>query len=107
MTQYVPEGYSNYNALQTAITKRMSQNWQGSATYTLSMLKQGNLTPAGVTVPLAPDLGAQYALGAGDQRHRAVFNGIWQLQVRPAGERHLLLRIGRAAVDDLRQRRPR
>jgi hypothetical protein len=29
---------------------------------------------------LAPDLGPQYAYGAGDQRHRAVFNGIWQLK---------------------------
>ena len=80
VTQYVPEGYSNYHALQTAVTKRMSQNWQASATYTLSMLKQGTRAPAGVTVALAPDLGAQYAYGAGDQRHRAVFNGIWQLK---------------------------
>ena len=27
---------------------------------------------------VAPDLGGEYTLAAGDQRHRAVFNGIWQ-----------------------------
>ncbi len=80
VTQYVPEGYSNYHALQTAVTKRMSQNWQASATYTLSMVKQGNVAPAGEIANLAADLGPQYAYGAGDQRHRAVFNGIWQLK---------------------------
>jgi outer membrane receptor protein involved in Fe transport len=80
VTQFQPEGYSNYHALQTALTKRMSQNWQASATYTLAVLKQGNVSPAPEITNLAPDLGAQYAYGAGDQRHRAVFNGIWQLK---------------------------
>src|SRR5262249_49935112 len=28
---------------------------------------------------VAPDLGGQYSLAAGDQRHRAVFNGIWDM----------------------------
>ena len=27
---------------------------------------------------MAPDLGGEYSLAASDQRHRAVFNGIWQ-----------------------------
>jgi hypothetical protein len=27
---------------------------------------------------VAPDLGGEYSLAASDQRHRAVFNGIWQ-----------------------------
>ena len=29
---------------------------------------------------VAPDLGGEYSLAAADQRHRAVFNGIWQLR---------------------------
>ena len=29
--------------------------------------------------PVAPDLGGEYSLGATDQRHRATFNGIWQV----------------------------
>ena len=28
---------------------------------------------------MAPDLGGEYSLAAGDQRHRAVFNGIWDV----------------------------
>ena len=35
-----------------------------------------------VTFPLAPDLGDDYTLAVTDQRHRFVFNGIYQL---PAG----------------------
>ena len=80
VTQYVPEGYSNYNALQTAITRRMSNNWQASATYTLSYLRQGTRPFDSGISNLAADLGPQDGLGAGDQRHRAVFNGIWQLK---------------------------
>ena len=80
VTQYRPLGYSNLNSLQTAVTKRLSQNWQGSATYTLSTLRQGYHSPAPSIPNLAADLGAQYGLAAGDQRHRAVFNGIWQLK---------------------------
>ena len=33
---YFGDGYSNYHGLQTAFTKRMSNHWQGSVTYTLS-----------------------------------------------------------------------
>ena len=32
-----------------------------------------------VPFPVAPDLGAEYGLAETDQRHRAVFNGIWQV----------------------------
>ncbi len=28
---------------------------------------------------VAPDLGGEYGLATSDQRHRAVFNGIWEL----------------------------
>ena len=77
-------GRSNYHALQTAFTKRFSRGWQASATYLLSTLSDtvgppySGLHP--VTFTVAPDLGGEYSLAATDQRHRAVFNGIWQLK---------------------------
>jgi hypothetical protein len=77
-------GYrSNRHALQTAFTKRFSQGWQASGTYTLSVLRDAyppaysGLAP--VSFPVVPDLTDEYGLGVSDQRHRAVFNGIWQL----------------------------
>ena len=36
-------------------------------------------TPALVTFPLAADLEGEYGLDVSDQRHRMVFNGIWQV----------------------------
>lgn len=74
---------SNYHALQTALTKRFSQRWQASATYTLSALwdsvplARSGLTP--VAFPVADDLGGEYSLATTDQRHRAVLNAIWQI----------------------------
>lgn len=75
-----PDGYSNYHALQTGITKRMSDNWQASGTYTLAYFRDGYTSPAPHVPNLAPDLGPQYGLAVTDQRHRAVFNGIWQMR---------------------------
>ena len=73
---------SNLHSLQTAFTKRMSDGWQLSGTYTLSGLWDAFQQPrSGVNVvpfQVAPDL-VEYGLGVTDQRHRAVFNGIWQL----------------------------
>ena len=78
------DGRSNYHGLEVGVTKRMSGRWQGSATYTLSAFRDGIPDPwSGVMNPvsfavLAP-LGAEYGFAATDQRHRAVFNGIWQM----------------------------
>jgi hypothetical protein len=76
-------GWSNYHGLQTAITKRLSNRWQGSLTYTLSGLWNADPKPLSglreVEFDVAPDLGAEYTLAESDQRHRAVFNGIWQV----------------------------
>jgi hypothetical protein len=72
----------NYHALQTAFTRRFSNNWQASGTYTLSVVRDLNPVYSGldpVTFPVASDLGGDYGLARGDQRHRATFNGIWQL----------------------------
>ncbi len=76
-------GRSNSHALQTAFTKRLSQRWQASGTYTLSWLYDMS-APAysgarPVPFPVAPDLGGDYSYSASDQRHRATLNGIWQV----------------------------
>jgi len=81
VTPYV--GRSNYHAVQTAFTKRFSNNWQGSLTYTLGGLWNADSNPMSgariVDFPVAPDLGNEYTLAETDQRHRVVFNGIWQV----------------------------
>lgn len=87
------DGRSNYHALETAFTKRFSNRWQASATYTLSAYKDLDpvrLLPGcdylmsapgvcNVAVPIRPEYGGEYSYAVGDQRHRAVFNGIWEL----------------------------
>ena len=76
-------GRSNSHALQTAFTKRLSNRWQASGSYTLSWLyDQSSPAVSGterVPFPVAPDLGGEYTLAATDQRHRATLNGIWQV----------------------------
>ena len=95
------EGWSNYNAADLTFTKRFSNRWQGTATYTLGYFKDGlPVRPqwystgrrhgaARRRLPLAPDLGGDYGYAgssvvggvrqAGDQRHRAVLNGVWDV----------------------------
>ena len=74
---------SQYSGLQTAVTKRFSNRWQASATYTLSWFWNAQSPPfSGLKpVPFAvgPDFGNDWSLADNDQRHRAVFNGIWQV----------------------------
>ena len=76
-------GRSAYHALQTGFTKRFNGRWQASATYTLSGLWNADTKPfSGLTqvdFPTVPDLGGEWSFSADDQRHRAVFNGIWQV----------------------------
>jgi hypothetical protein len=83
ISMYVRTGWSSYHALQTAVTKRLSDRWQGSATYTLAGMWDAYPTPfAGidpVAFATAPDLGGEFTLAQSDLRHRAVFNGIWQV----------------------------
>ena len=74
---YVADGLSNYHGLETAFNKRFSDRWQASVSYTLAGLWDQMGTRGASN--LAPDLGGEYTLAATDQRHRAVFNGIWQL----------------------------
>jgi hypothetical protein len=83
ISMLVRTGRSSYHALQTAVTKRFSQHWQGTATYTLSGLWDAYPTAFSGTRPVdfktQPDLGGEWSLSAGDLRHRAVLNGIWQV----------------------------
>src|SRR5258706_381935 len=80
---YVRTAASKYKGLQTAITKRLSSHWQGSATYTLSGLWDREAQPvsgiAEVPFPVAKDLGNDFTFSTSDQRHRAVMNGIWEV----------------------------
>ena len=90
------EASDNYQALQMSLTKRMSSNWQASATYSLSgqeafqraPIAPGCSQPFTVTasggftcdvpINLHPALIEEwYDFGA--QRHRLTVNGIWQL----------------------------
>jgi hypothetical protein len=76
---------SSLRALQAAVTKRMSNHWQAAATYTLSWFYDQESQPVSgrTLVPFAiqNDLGGSgsYGLAATDQRHRAVFSGIWEV----------------------------
>jgi len=74
---------SKYQGVQSAFTKRMSQHWQASATYTLSYLWDAENQPfSGLNIvpfKVAPDLGNEFTYGQDDQRHRFVFNGIWEI----------------------------
>jgi hypothetical protein len=76
-------GKSRYKALQTALQKRFSDRWQASATYTLSSFWAADSPPVSglefVPFETQPDLGGEWAPSADDQRHRFVFNGIWQV----------------------------
>ena len=83
-------GKSNYVGWENSLTKRLTDRWQTTITYTLGQMKDskgaphdwsvasGKLTREELTFPLAPDVGDEYGLAATDQRHRAVFSGIYE-----------------------------
>ena len=73
------EGWANYRAVETALSKRYANRWQMSATYTLGWQYTGSPALLKTDQPLVPDLARQYSLGAGDQRHRVVLNGLVDL----------------------------
>jgi len=74
---------SGYHGLITGFTKRFSQGWQASATYTLAGLWAAESPPFSglflVPFPTVPDLGGEWGLSQDDQRHRLVLSGIWQV----------------------------
>jgi hypothetical protein len=97
VTQTLTNGASDYHALQTSFTKRMSHGWQASATYLLAGQWNKQVAPVGpgcqfattvtapgqfacdVPVTLAPDIRDEWYLSP-DQRQRVTFNGIWQMR---------------------------
>jgi len=74
---------SAYHGLITGFTKRFSDRWQASASYTLSGLWAAESRPFSglyiVPFPTVPDLGGEWGFSEADQRHRAVFSAIWQV----------------------------
>jgi Carboxypeptidase regulatory-like domain/TonB dependent receptor-like, beta-barrel len=74
---------SAYHGLIMGLTKRFSDRWQASASYTLSGFWAAESRPFSglyiVPFPTAPDLGGEWGFSEEDQRHRAVFSGIWQV----------------------------
>jgi len=85
---------SNYRGWESSFTKRFADRWQANATYTLAGFWDGDSNPfnaelvRGAPIPtilhplgfaVAPDIGGEYTLAADDQRHRATFNGIWDV----------------------------
>jgi hypothetical protein len=74
-----PDARNNLNALDTSFTKRFSHKWQLSATYSLAYLKDDSPSAFPGVANLPVDIGGQYGLAVGDQRHRATVNGVWVL----------------------------
>jgi hypothetical protein len=96
------EGWSNYHGTDVTLTKRFSHRWQATASYTLGFFRDakpfrpqwyigdnGVVARREIPFALATDMGGEYGfagrqgsggfMNAGDQRHRAVINGIWQV----------------------------
>ena len=77
------EAKSNYHGVETAFTKRLSLHFQASVTYTYSRFSDYIPLPLSgntlVTFHVPEDLGDSWYPAIGDQRHRAVFNGVWEL----------------------------
>jgi hypothetical protein len=76
-------GSSDYYGVQSSLTKRLSNRWQASVTYTLGWLYDRDARPLSglneYTGSVPVDLGGERSLAATDQRHRAVFNGIFDV----------------------------
>ena len=104
----VSDGYANTHALQTAFTKRLGNRWQASGTYTFSGLWDAGQPAysgtAKVPFTVAKDLTNEYSLATTDQRHRAVFNGIWQAGYGFQLSGLYFLRLRRALQHQLRRR---
>jgi len=85
-------GISNYYGTDFTLTKRYSDNWQVSGSYTLAFFKDqaprreqwligsdGLVTRSPIGFELAPDMGGEYTYATSDQRHRFTANGIWDI----------------------------
>ena len=85
---------SNYHGWENSFQKRFSNRWQANGTYTLAWFRDEDPNPFTSTLdrtgpiatvlsplgfPVAEDIGGLYGLAATEQRHRATFNGIWDM----------------------------
>ena len=95
LTVLRPDGDNSYHALQVGLTKRMSNRWQASGTYSMGAqwnLDQLPLNPGcehpmtfaaatgftcDVPITLAEDIAENDWYLGNEQRHRVTFNGIW------------------------------
>ena len=96
------EGWSNYHGVDLTFTKRFSRHWQVTATTTRSWFRDadpcrdqwymgadGIVARRPIGFPLARDLTCEYTFAGstngggfaqgGDQRQRAILNGIWDI----------------------------
>jgi len=96
------EGWSNYHGVDLTFTKRFSRHWQLTATTTRSWFRDsdpcrdqwymgndGIVARRPIGFPLARDLTCEYTFAGstngggfaqgGDQRQRAILNGIWDI----------------------------
>jgi hypothetical protein len=69
---------SNFHALETSLTKRFTHRWEASATYTLGFLRDADVCPPTAPANVSRGYCGEYGFATTDQRHRAVFNAIWQ-----------------------------
>jgi hypothetical protein len=85
-------GWSNYYGTDFTVTKRYSDNWQLTGSYTLAYFKDappvreqwfigtdGLVDHRPLGFPLALDMGGDYTNAVSDQRHRVTANGIWDI----------------------------
>ena len=83
VTGSVHTGRSTVQEMRTSFTKRFSNHWQASGTYSLKYFWDAEPAPFSgpEPVPFAVpgDLGGEWSLADGDQRHRATFSGIWEI----------------------------
>jgi hypothetical protein len=84
-------GWSNYHGLQSVFTKRFSHHWQGSLTYTLSGLRDGDPAPLSGIQQVPSPLAGRLRRRVRSRRHRSsaivwCSNGIWQAVGRLPGE---------------------
>ncbi|HYM60262.1 MAG TPA: TonB-dependent receptor, partial [Thermoanaerobaculia bacterium] len=85
--EFQSSAHSQYNGVTLDFQKRFSNNWQARLAYTYSKVKDdrpdatavvpGTDDPKYAQDPL--DLGADYAPGDNDVRHRLVLSGVWSL----------------------------
>ncbi len=99
--QLASDGIANYNSLQVTVNRRFAKGLAFNAAYTLGK-GLGNVTDNlstnggfGSTPQNAHDLDADYGRLVFDQRHRFVFNWVWEL---PFGSNQPYLQSGPGAL---------